>query len=418
MFHFLALTLVSAVILALLYLAYKWMLAEENHPVFNRALLLSFYLAAPAIAVALLHRPSSVAAVGVEGMTLTGTGQSGAAAADSSSWPAVILIVWLAGIAVAVVRLLLDYGSLLRIDNRGSSIKVADRTIMVIDDDITPFSFGGRIYMSRRDAQSEPYMIIAHEEAHVRLRHSLDIVLASLFAALQWFNPVAWLLIDELKSVHEYQADRAVLSMGIDACAYQLLLIKKAVGGSFPAIANSLNHSKLKKRITMMQKSKSGRWHAVRALALLPAIATAALVVNIPAVASTLTELSAASVTTADKISKKTAETNNDTVRVSAAVEKVARFEGGEVAMMEWLVENIHYPANVRFEGKKRCVVKFTVSESGKITSPEIIRSTEITALDEEAMRVVNSMPDFEPATVGGKPVASTYVLPFVFALK
>ena len=84
-----------------------------------------------------------------------------------------------------------------------------------------------------------------------------------------------WLLRRELRDIHEYEADEAVISSGIDAKSYQLLLIRKAVGGRWYSIANSFNHSKLKNRITMMLRKKSSRWTGARVLLLLPLTALA-----------------------------------------------------------------------------------------------------------------------------------------------
>jgi beta-lactamase regulating signal transducer with metallopeptidase domain len=86
----------------------------------------------------------------------------------------------------------------------------------------------------------------------------------------QWFNPAAWLLRQELQNIHEYEADDTVLSQGINAKEYQLLIIKKAVGARLYSLANSLNHSSLKKRLTMMMKEKSHPWARLKYLYVLP----------------------------------------------------------------------------------------------------------------------------------------------------
>ncbi len=109
-----------------------------------------------------------------------------------------------------------------------------------------------------------------------------------------WYNPVAWLMREALKSVHEYQADEAVMTSGADLREYQMLLVKKAVGARFPSLANSLNHSKLKKRITMMHKDRSNVVRRMWALALFPAAAVAVAVAGTPAVSLLLSEASAA----------------------------------------------------------------------------------------------------------------------------
>ena len=96
------------------------------------------------------------------------------------------------------------------------------------------------------------------------------LMLVDLAGAVQWFNPAMWLLRRDLRAIHEYEADAAVIASGVDARSYQLLLIRKAVGGRWYSIANSFNHSKLKNRITMMLREKSSRRTRARALLLLP----------------------------------------------------------------------------------------------------------------------------------------------------
>ena len=112
----------------------------------------------------------------------------------------------------------------------------------------------------------------------------MDLLIAQAVCIVNWFNPAAWLMRDELMLVHEYQADMAVIDRGHDAQEYQMLLIKKAVGARFPSLANSLNHSKLKKLITMMYKAKSGAGRKWKALALVPALALALGLTGVPVV--------------------------------------------------------------------------------------------------------------------------------------
>ena len=84
-----------------------------------------------------------------------------------------------------------------------------------------------------------------------------------------------WLLRRELRAIHEYEADEAVLRSGVDAREYQMLLIRKAAGRRWCSVANSFNHSKLKNRITMMLRKKSSRWNYARALVFLPLVGLA-----------------------------------------------------------------------------------------------------------------------------------------------
>jgi len=225
---------------------------------------------------------------------------------------------------------------------------------------------------------------------------------------------------EELKSVHEYQADASVLASGIDARTYQMLLIKKAVGTRFQSLANSLNHSKLKKRITMMYKEKNSGLRRLRGLVLALAPVAAIAVVNIPAVAGCLDGMRAASLETTDEPVKVVAAgtIRKDTQNISESKPDVlAQYPGGEGEMFRYLATNINYPeaaANADHQG--RTVVQFTVKADGSLSDFEIIQSS-YPELDAEAIRVISTMPAWTPALVDGKPVASIYSLPVQFRL-
>ena len=136
---------------------------------------------------------------------------------------------------------------------RGHRERLGDGSVLVrTDQPVVPFSWYRYIVMSEKDLAENGEAIVLHEKAHLRLRHSFDLLVTDLAGCLQWFNPAMWLLRRELRAIHEYEADEAVLDSGVDARQYQLLLIRKAAGGRWYSVANSFNHSKLKNRITMM----------------------------------------------------------------------------------------------------------------------------------------------------------------------
>ena len=181
------------------------------------------------------------------------------------------------GVAGAFVRLCWSLGGVVRLIGRcDRRERLDDGTVLIhAGDSVRPFSWGRYIVLSDRDRAVCGEAILLHERAHVRMHHSADLLLTDLCGCLQWFNPAMWLLRRELRDIHEYEADEAVISSGIDAKSYQLLLIRKAVGGRWYSIANSFNHSKLKNRITMMLRKKSSRWTGARVLLLLPLTALA-----------------------------------------------------------------------------------------------------------------------------------------------
>ena len=136
--------------------------------------------------------------------------------------------------------------------------------------DITPFSWFNTIVIGEEDYEENAQVILRHEIGHIVNYHSLDVILINVCEIIQWCNPLSWILASSLRDVHEYEADDAVLASGVDAHRYQLLLIKKAVGSSSYAFANSFNHSLLKKRITMMVSKKSNPWMRTKALYIIP----------------------------------------------------------------------------------------------------------------------------------------------------
>ena len=69
--------------------------------------------------------------------------------------------------------------------------------------------------------------ILMHEKAHVLYGHSYDTLLMLAVEAVQWFNPVVWMMEMDLRCIHEYQADEYVLNHGVNAKNYQLYLIKR-----------------------------------------------------------------------------------------------------------------------------------------------------------------------------------------------
>mgnify|MGYP000602069335 CR=1 FL=1 len=180
-------------------------------------------------------------------------------------WDKAAALVFLTG---AGATLLWTFGSVfgvIRMIRRGRRERLADGTVLVrIGRSVTPFSWYRYIVLSEKDLAENGDAIVLHEKAHLRLRHSVDLLLTDLAGCLQW------LLRRELRAIHEYEADEAVLDSGVDAKHYQLLLIRKAAGGRWYSVANSFNHSKLKNRITMMLRKRSSRWAVARVLFVLP----------------------------------------------------------------------------------------------------------------------------------------------------
>lgn len=207
-------------------------------------------------------------------------------------WMKILSILYFMGVTFFLVRYAIGLVRLREIiRNAKTKYRQADGSVICIaDKEIAPFSWFKYIVLSEQDYTDENKVIIKHEQAHVRLRHSVDRLFYDLMLCLFWFNPFSWLLRRELQSVHEFQADEAVITQGVDAKKYQLLLIRKSVGETKFAMANSFLQRDLQKRISMMMKNKTKSTMKWGYVLLFPLLALTMLVLSVPKLNATVTE--------------------------------------------------------------------------------------------------------------------------------
>ncbi|MDE6514213.1 MAG: TonB family protein [Muribaculaceae bacterium] len=196
-------------------------------------------------------------------------------------------ILYMVGLAASALWLLIALGGVAAVIIAGEKRRIDRHTTLIVHSrNITPFTWGRWIVISRADLDANADMLLCHEQAHRVARHWLDLLLSRLLTCLDWYWPTAWLLSRDLAAVHEYQADSRVIGIGTEAAAYQMLLIRKGASGFFSNIANPFNYSSLKNRITMMQKKQSSARSRMRCLLMLPAAALAIFLAASPALAS------------------------------------------------------------------------------------------------------------------------------------
>ena len=436
----------SSVCLVLFYLFFRLLLSKETFHRFNRMALLGvlfFSLLIPCIEVTTRHQVEVQQAVlSIEQLLLMAELEAtpanvGAVQETSAiSWVQIVLLVYLAGILFLACRNIYSLICLFRLIHSGKHEKLEKGvTLVVHNQEIAPFSWMKYIVISRKDLEENGREILIHEMAHIHHRHSVDLLVADICIFFQWFNPGAWLLKQELQNVHEYEADETVINEGVNAKEYQLLLIKKAVGTRLYSMANSFNHSKLKKRITMMLKEKSNPWARLKYLYVLPLAAIAVTAFARPEISEKMEEISAVKVNDLAEIVQE--KVLQDTVKVSKdekkdalvvtgvkskeeeeivifeVVEQMPEYPGGMSALQKYLSEKI---AGSPMKGKAggRVMVGFTVAETGKIKDVRVLQSDEA-SLNQEAERIVSEMPDWIPGKQRGRPVPVKYTVPIRF---
>ena len=394
----------SSLYLALFYAFYLLVMRRTSLFRFNRAALL--------LGTVLCHllptlRLRTVVLPAVAPMTADAPVQGAvspvSAAAAPFSW---LTVLYFAGIAAVLLLCLLSVLRTLRIIRGGTSVPCEGCRLTLVDREISSFSWGRRVVMSRSDYARYP-AILAHERQHIRCRHSLDVLLMTGVCALHWFNPLAWIARAELKLLHEYEADEGLLRKGIDATQYQLLLVRKAVGEQRFSLANGFNHAKLKQRINMMQHTPTSGWMRLAYLALLPFLAGTMFLCN-PARA----EIRPAT-------PGETALIQDDDPPVPySQIEKKPTFQGEDAGTFaRWVTQHLSYPAEAKADGLQgRVMVSFDICEDGAVRNVRVLRSVHET-LDAEAVRVISSSPKWEPGIQDGKPVKVSFQFPVIFKL-
>ena len=427
-----------------------------------------------------------------------------------------LTLIYIIGMAVVLLLRLWQMGSLRLQLRRGSLWRHSEDGITVYchADRVAPFSWMNSIVISEEDYAESGREIILHETGHIRFHHSWDVLLLTLVQMVQWWNPLAYMAGISLRDVHEYEADDYVLRQGVSASAYQMLLLKKAVGYGSYTFANNFNHSLTKKRITMMRKSKSNPWMRSKALYVIPVAALALSAFATPEIVSPIEGMvsepeskgmenyltgqaameenrqNAATmeilktpvagnrlpadatyyvdgekmergiavrrivdgrevvlITRKGEDGKETVtvvgsskndavdeakallrkegvqqlnvkkESANDNDSIYNVVSENAEFPGGAMALSDWLSKNMKYPEECRKQGiQGRVVISFVVNKDGSIVDLETVRSPH-PALAEEGLRVVKSMPKWEPAKENGKVVRSRFNIPIMFWL-
>ena len=432
---FLVYILKSAACLAVFYLFYKLLMSRDTFHRFNRFALLGLLVLSSLLPLveASVNSPAAVqeTMLTLEQLLLMADIQpedeSMAAATPSATvlWLRAALLVYLTGIVFFIVRNLCSLARLDRLIRQGKrealdsylpDRKEKNVRLVVHDHDIAPFSWMHWIVIARKDLEENGREILIHELAHIHNRHSWDLLLADLCIFVQWFNPAAWLLKQELQNIHEYEADETVLREGVNARNYQMLLIKKAVGTRLYSMANSFNHSSLKKRITMMLKEKSNPWARAKYLYILPLAALAVTAFARPEVSAVADEISAVKVIAPAVHDSIQPNVQPAVAAPSSALDQMPEFPGGMEALNTYLRNNIRYPQEAQKAGiQGRVIIQFIVSKDGSITDAEVVESVD-PQLDAEGLRLIKNMPRWKPGMQKGQAIRVKQTLPIRFA--
>ena len=509
MTEFLTYDLKVAVLIAVFYMFYRLLLAKETFHRVNRIVLLLTAVASFVLPLCVITTHQTLVIPMPQVDVEIGTAVAVDLQSDTTRYQdlqSVLSYLFIFGVVATLAHTLWSVFRILTLIRNSEQHPQPDGTILCVtgNADMAPFSWMHYIVMNRSDYDLRDAAILAHERGHIRLHHSWDVLLIDILTALQWFNPAIWMLRSDLRAIHEYEADGAVLSQGINARQYQYLLITKAGGIGGYSLVNGISHSTLKNRITMMQNNKSQRSRLIKLLALIPIVGVA-LALN----AKTVTHYvydepqkqqpikkgkKAGTIKMGNETIQVIGETADDRVEPTAGlriiqteagkqplfivdgvrmdekqvktispdkiasisvlkdkaaidvygqdakdgvveitlkenivsgngevfinVEEQPQFPGGAPKLLEYLSQNIRYPKEAMETDKQgRVIVSFVIRKDGSISDAKVVKPVD-PLLDAEALRVVNTMPNWTPGKQSGKAVNVKYTVPITFRLE
>ena len=415
--------------LSLFYAFYLLVMRRTTFFRLNRVLLLlGSYLC---LLLPLIRLRTVTVSIVSEGPLMVGVEGEGVAASAPFPWQTVLLGVYLAGMAATLVLYIASAWKMGRMMRKGKAQEREGCRLVLLEENVPSFSWGRTVVMSRRDLAQNP-AIFTHERMHVKCRHSVDMILFLPRQLLLWWTPLVWITREELRLVHEYEADEGVIQNGIDATQYQLLLVRKAVGEHRFTLASGFQHAQLKNRIAMMLTTSSSRWMRYAYLALLPVLVVFMYACNptknnkVPAPAGE--EAPATTPAPASDIDAIAPETIQVTLPETEEAMKEIPFQlvdvkpgfnGGDAnEFSKWVNSQLKYPDQAKKdEIQGRVTLQFTVGADGVVRNVRVLRSAH-ELLDAEALRVVSASPKWEPGRQRERPVKVTYTFPVIFQLR
>jgi TonB family protein len=491
----------SGACLAVLYFLYWLALRNDTHFRLNRIVLLGsvgFSLIIPLFSLSL---PSTIqTSIPILNVMIDETVIPVQAIRHSLTiWQAISWI-YITGAIIVACRLIYQAIYLYVVSKLSGTIQFKDLTVVLMNAEISPFSYFSKIYIPANKADDYSLQgILEHEKSHKEQGHFIDLFIIEIVTILQWFNPIVWFYERSIKEVHEYLADEAVLKNGYNQGKYQALLINEAIGGPVFILTNQFNQSIIKKRIIMMKKMKTSRLAKLKTLMFIPLVAALLMAFSNPrsisqSMAGNGETIISGKVT--DKITGKSlsdvlvvfgntkigtitdangkysikvpadkgsflqfsyigyrteqvavgnsvkidiqleekavaidpaneskaapesqVQTQNSTSDVYIETEINPTYPGGMEALKNYLMATVQYPEEARKKGiEGKVYVQFVITKDGKITDAIIKRGVN-EALDKEALRVVNTFPDWTPGIQGGKAVNAQVTLPIEFKL-
>ena len=405
-----------------LYFAYKLLFRNSNRFQLNRIILLTisvFAFALPFIKISLEGQQFQEMTSFKQEMDVIfyndAIMEETAVEANTLSFIDVISYIYIIGVVFFLMKFVYNIVKIYKIKAGKKIETIDDVNFIYTNESHIPFSFLNNIYIPKDNLDE---MIIKHEMSHVKNYHSVDVILMEIMIAFQWFNPFIRMIKNELKSNHEFIADSEAIKDEDEKSNYMMLLLQQCTADDFSTIANNFSFLLTKKRISMITKNQKAKGSVIKVLLTLPVFALLILLNTQCDNTKPNEEKQQTTVTETETILEQPvydteAATLQDSIyRVS---EVMPQYPGGPNEIMRYLQENIKYPQSAKdnkIEG--RVFVTFVVEKDGSITNATVLRGID-KECDAEALRVVSSMPKWNPGQHKGEVVRTQFTIPIIY---
>ncbi|OQY05119.1 MAG: hypothetical protein B6I20_01835 [Bacteroidetes bacterium 4572_117] len=406
----------SSIVLLVFYLGYWFLLRKGTHFRLNRLYLLMgvlFSLLIPFFSFQLPGNNTSEIFVTLDSIDIVAGNQL--AAEKTHGFADIIQLFYYLIAIVFFARVVMQLYMLLKLFTQSEIETVEGTKVVITNKKNAVFSFFKLVYANKSCRYSADFhAIIKHEQVHIVQKHSVDILLAELLSIILWFNPFAWLYKKSIKENHEYLADQVVVNNGYSANHYQKLLFEQSTGLHL-SLANNFNKSLTFKRLNMMKKIKSNKLAKYKVLIAVPVIIAIVVFVSCSKELVNIEPVKNEDGIDLGLRKKTMAISEKDTVFF--VVENMPQFPGGEEGLRNYIAQNVKYPEYARVNGiEGKIYVRFVVTKTGDVDHVTIARGVD-SILDNEALRVVKTLPKWMPAEQSGKKVNVWYTVPINFSL-
>jgi len=362
---------------------------------------------------------NSVVAINLPEILVSNTTRTVSATFISSEQ--IFLLIWLTGITVSLYYFVKKLNRIHLLKKQGKIERYIDFTVVYIPNTDVAFTFLKSVFLGEQLTQKQKEDILLHEAVHARQNHTIDLLIYEILKIVFWFNPLFYLFQKRVSALQEFIADASVVQQIEKRDYYENLLSKLFQTETISFINTFFNHSLIKKRIVMLQKSKSTKKALVKYLAVLPIMGAMVIYTScVNEVKSNQVATSETPITeTAPQQDKELTFKDIDKVPVYPGCEGMSNDEAKKCFtqnVAQHVVKEFSKDIkNAEITGRQKIVVQFVIDSNGDIK--DVTAKSDFKELQDEAIRVAKTLPKMIPGEHQGKKVAVQFALPILFEI-